>query len=38
MIAGARILLYSKYDFTMTVETASLMKSFLIELDGFFCE
>ena len=38
MIAGGWILLYSKYDFTITVETVSVMKSFWIELDGFFCE
>ena len=38
MVAGGWILLYSKYDFTITVETVSVMKSFLIELDGFFCE
>ena len=38
MIAGGWILLYSKYDFTITVETFSVMKSFWIELDGFFCE
>ena len=38
MIAGDWILLYSKYDFTITVETVSVMKSFWIELDGFFCE
>ena len=38
MIAGGWILLYSKYDFAITVETVSVMKSFWIELDGFFCE
>ena len=38
MIAGGWILLYRKYDFTITVETVSVMKSFWIELDGFFCE
>ena len=38
MIAGSWILLYSKYDFTITVETVSFMKNFRIELDGFFCE
>ena len=38
MIEGGWILLYSKYDFTITVETDSVMKSFWIELDGFFCE
>ena len=38
MIAGGWILLYSKYDFTITVETVSFMKNFRIELDGFFCE
>ena len=38
MIAGGWILLYNKYDFTITVETVSVMKSFWIELDGFFCE
>ena len=36
MIAGGWILLYSKYDFAITVETVSVMKSFWIELD--FCE
>ena len=38
MIAGGWILLYSKYDFTITVETVSVMKSFWIELDGCFFE
>ena len=38
MIAGGWILLYSKYDFAITVETVSVMKYFWIELDGFFCE
>ena len=38
MIAEGWILLYNKYDFTITVETVSVMKSFWIELDGFFCE
>ena len=38
MIAGGWILLYSKYDFTIIVETVFVMKSFWIELDGFFCE
>ena len=38
MIAGGRILLYSKYGFTITAETVSVMKSFWIELDGLFCE
>ena len=38
MIAGDWILLYSKYDFTITVETVSVMKSFWIELDGCFFE
>ena len=32
-------MLYSKYNFAITVEeTVSVMKSFWIELDGFFCE
>ena len=30
------ILLYSKYGFTITVGTVSVMKSFWFELDGFF--
>ena len=38
MIVGGWILLYSKYDFAITVETVSVMKYFWIELDGFFCE
>ena len=38
MIAGDWILLYGKYDFTITGETVFTMKSFRIELDGFFCE
>ena len=38
MIAGDWILLYTKYDFTITVETVSVMKSFWIELDGCFFE
>ena len=38
MIAGGWILIFSRYDFTITVETVSVMKSFWIELDGFFCE
>ena len=38
MIAGGWILLYRKYDFTITVETVSVMKSFWIELDGCFFE
>ena len=38
MIQGGWILLYRKYDFKITVATDSVMKSFLIELDGFFCE
>ena len=38
MIAGGWIPLYSKYHFTVTVETVSAIKSFWIELDGLFCE
>ena len=39
MKAGGWIMLYSKYNFAITVEeTVSVMKSFWIELDGFFCE
>ena len=32
------VLLYSKFDFAITVENVSVMKSFWIELDGFFWE
>ena len=38
MIVGGWILLYSRYDFTITIDTVSVMKNFWIELDGFFCE
>ena len=38
MIAGGLTLLYSKCDFTITIESVSVIKRFWIELDGFFCE
>ena len=38
MIAGGWILLYSRYDFTITIDTVSVMKNFWTELDGFFSE
>ena len=38
MTEGGWILLYSTHDFTITAGTVYVMKSFWIELDGFFCE